>query len=146
MQTITIERLKQSGWRQNRKIDVTAIKNRFYEIGLEFPENVSKFLEEFGMLFINSPEMNENDVDLNPINAIGVNVSHEYFENCLKDYGIDEDVFPIGETCRGNLLLLMTKENSFYEFTDGCVIKDGDSVDEMFDILVGKCKKGTCIC
>ena len=98
------------------------------------------------MLFINLPEMNDNDVNLNPISAIGVNVSHEYFENCLKDYGIDEEVFPVGETCRGNLLLLMTKENRFYEFTDNCVIKAGESVDEMFDILVGKCKKRTYIC
>ena len=146
MQKITIERLKQSGWEQNRKIDVSVIKNRFCGIGLEFPENVSKFLEEFGMLFINLPEMNDNDVNLNPINAIGVNVSHEYFENCLKDYGIDEEVFPVGEICRGNLLLLMTKENRFYEFTDNCVIKAGESADEMFDILVGKCKKRTYIC
>ena len=58
----------------------------------------------------------------------------------------DEEVFPVGETCRGNLLLLMTKENRFYEFTDNCVIKAGESVDEMFDILVGKCKKRTYIC
>lgn len=146
MQAATIERLKKIGWHENRKIDVSPIKNRYEEIGLEFPDNVSEFLERFGMLKIDIPEMNNNDVNLTPIDAIGINVEHDYFEECLKDYGIEEDVFPIGETCRGNLLLLMTKENVFYEFTDGCVIKNGESIDEMLDILIGKCKKGIHIC
>lgn len=35
------------------------------------------------------------------------------------EYDINERVYPIGEACRKNLLVLMTLTESFYGFTDG---------------------------
>ena len=57
------------------------------------------------------------------------------------EYDINETVYPIGEACRKNLLVLMTLTESFYCFTDGLLLFLGDSVDEMLDCIVGECRK-----
>ena len=46
------------------------------------------------------------------------------------EYDINERVYPIGEACRKNLLVLMTLTESFYCFTDGLLLFLGGSVDE----------------
>ena len=38
------------------------------------------------------------------------------------EYDINERVYPIGEACRKNLLVLMTLTESFYGFTDGILL------------------------
>ena len=57
------------------------------------------------------------------------------------EYDINETVYPIGEACRKNLLVLMTLTESFYCFTDGLLLFLGGSVDEMLDCIVGECRK-----
>ena len=52
METTTLQRLKAAGWKCGRKIDISAFKKRYREIGLEMPANVEAFLEEFGLLHI----------------------------------------------------------------------------------------------
>lgn len=34
----------------------------------------------------------------------------------------------------------MTAENEFYCFTDGCLVKAGNNIEEMLDCLVGECR------
>ncbi len=63
------------------------------------------------------------------------------FKECLAEYDINETVYPIGEACRKNLLVLMTLTESFYCFTDGLLLFLGGSVDEMLDCIVGECRK-----
>ena len=62
-------------------------------------------------------------------------------KECLAEYDINETVYPIGEACRKNLLVLMTLTESFYCFTDGLLLFLGGSVDEMLDCIVGECRK-----
>ena len=57
METTTLQRLKAAGWKCGRKIDISAFKKRYREIGLEMPANVEAFLEEFGLLHIDGLEM-----------------------------------------------------------------------------------------
>ena len=57
------------------------------------------------------------------------------------EYDINERVYPIGEACRKNLLVLMTLAESFYGFTDGLLLFLGNSVGEMLDCTVGECRK-----
>ena len=139
MNEITLKRLKEAGWNNDRKIDISEIKLKYQKIGLEMPDNVSVFLEEFGFLNIDPPDKKCFDVEFNPIEAIGIRLTAEYFEECLKDYGINEKVFPIGTARENNLFVLMTEKNTVYIFTDGCICKAGSSVEEMLDCLVGEC-------
>ena len=46
MENTTLQRLKAAGWKCGRKIDISAFKKRYREIGLEMPANVEAFLEE----------------------------------------------------------------------------------------------------
>lgn len=61
MNNITKNRLIDSGWKEQRKINTDLIRKKYDEIGLEYPEVVDKFLKEYGMLLINyciiSPKM-----------------------------------------------------------------------------------------
>lgn len=43
--------------------------------------------------------------------------------------------------CRNYLLVLMTKTNKFYCFTDGLLLYLGGSVSEMFDCVVDECRE-----
>lgn len=125
----------------NEKINTDLIRKKYDEIGLEYPEVVDKFLKEYGMLNINPRDKCYFDVSFNAIKAIGCNLDGSYFKECLAEYDINETVYPIGEACRKNLLVLMTLTESFYCFTDGLLLFLGGSVDEMLDCIVGECRK-----
>ena len=129
-----------SGWKEQRKINTDLIRKKYDEIGLEYPEVVDKFLKEYGMLNINPRDKCYFDVSFNAIKAIGCNLDGSYFKECLAEYDINETVYPIGEACRKNLLVLMTLTESFYCFTDGLLLFLGGSVDEMLDCIVGECR------
>lgn len=93
------------------------------------------------MLNINPDDKRYFDVSFDVIEAIGCNLDGSYFEECLAEYDINEIVYPIGEACRKNLLVLMTLTESFYCFTDGLLLFLGNSVDEMLDCIVGECRE-----
>lgn len=139
MNEITLKRLKNAGWHKDRKINIGSIQQKYEEIGLDMPGNISTFLESFGFLVINAPDKKYFDVSFNPLQAIGTNLEADYFMECLLEYGIYENVFPIGVACRDNLIILMTEKNTVFAFTDGCLLRAGTSVDEMLDCIVGEC-------
>lgn len=136
----TKNRLLDAGWYTDRKVNISIIKRKYEEIGIKMPINVELFLIEFGMIKIDASDKKYYDVEFNPLKAIGINLREDYFRECLIEYGIDEMVYPIGMACRENLMVLMTVENEFYCFTDGCLIKAGGCVEDMLDCLVGECK------
>ena len=139
MNEITLKRLRDAGWSNDRKIDISNIKMKYEEIGLEMPIIISAFLEEYGFLKINASDKKYFDVEFDPMKAIGTNLNAAYFKECLLEYEIYEKVFPIGIACRNNLIILMTEESTVFAFTDGCLIKVGTSIDEMLDCIVGEC-------
>ena len=137
----TINRLLYAGWHHNRKININSIKQKYNQIGLEMPNNVEQFLIEFGMIKIDASDKKYYDVDFNPFKAIGDYFDGDYFRECLIEYGVNDMVYPIGEARQSNLIVLMTEQNVFYCFTDGCLVKVGDCIEDMIDCLVGECRK-----
>lgn len=144
MEDITLKRLKNAGWEPDRKIDISFVKTRYNDIGLEMPICVEVFLKQFGMLVVNSLEIHE-DVNFNPLKVIGINLDAEYFRDLLIDYNINTTAYPIGMTCRGNLSILMVENNEFYCFTDGYLEKCGSNIEDMLDCLVGESKEAVII-
>ncbi|MDE7207610.1 MAG: SUKH-3 domain-containing protein [Lachnospiraceae bacterium] len=139
MNEVTLKRLRDAGWYKDRKTDISNIKLKYAEIGLEMPINISNFLEGFGFLKVNALDKKYFDVEFDPIKAIGTNLKADYFQECLLEYEIYDQVFPIGIACRNNLIVLMTEKSTVFAFTDGCLMKAGSSVDEMLDCIVGEC-------
>ena len=141
MKEITKKLLIRSGWNEGRCIDTSPIRKRYEEIKLEYPENVDDFLKEFGDLIIIPRDEKNFDISFNVISAIGCNIDAYYFKECLSEYSVKEEIYPIGMACRNNLLVLMTKTNKFYCFTDGLLLYLGGSVSEMFDCVVDECRE-----
>ena len=141
MNDITKKRLVEAGWSEDRRIDTSLIRKKYDEIKLEYPENVDDFLREYGNLTIIPRDEKYFDISFNAIDAIGCNLDAEYFNTCLSEYAVDEKIYPIGVSCRNNLLVLMTKTNKFYCFTDGLLLYLGASVDEMFNCVVDECRE-----
>lgn len=146
MEHITQERLIQAGWKKDRTIDIKHIEKEYLERGIVVPDNVKEFLKEFGMLKINfEKEMTyvkiNEVISFNPIEALGKNLDKDYFDSIVEDYTdfISEELFPIGNAARGNLILMMTCSNKVYSFTDGCFCKNGNNIEEMLDCVVGEC-------
>ena len=103
------------------------------------PANVEAFLEEFGVLHIENLKW-FRDVDFNPLEAIGINLDAEYFENLLDEYDINTTTYPLGMCCTNELFLVMTITNEFYCFTNGCCELCGIGVEDMLDCLIGECR------
>lgn len=141
MKNITIKRLKEAGWNESRKINIDIIKKRYKEIGLEMPLNIQCFLEQYGMVKSDPKDKIYFDVEFNPLKAIGINLDGDYFRELLEEYGIEETCYPIGIACRDNLEVVMTEKNVFFCFTDGCLVKVGENIEEMLDCIVGECRK-----
>ena len=47
-------------------------------------------------------------------------------------------VIPIGENDNGNMLILCTEDNVFYGYTDGCLVKYGNTIEEMLECVIGE--------
>ena len=141
MNDITKKRLVEAGWSENRQIDTTIFKDKYDEIGLNYPESIDDFLKKYGMLKINPKDKKYFDVSFDAIAAIGCNLDGDYFRECLDEYDIEDRVYPVGEACRSELFVLMTSNGKFYCYTDGLLVLLGNSVDEMLDCVVGECRK-----
>ncbi len=146
MENITLNRLIKAGWTNERNINIDLIEKIFKEKSINMPEKIRGFLQKYGMLEIKfKRKMQAIDIDevieFNPIKAIGDNLDSEYFMEIFDEYDIDDVVYPIGIANRGNLLMLMTENETFYRYTDGFLCKDGENIEEMLDCVVGECKE-----
>ncbi|MCI9080101.1 MAG: hypothetical protein HFH68_14530 [Lachnospiraceae bacterium] len=138
MEKITEKRLLEAGWTRKRKIDISSFKEKYLKAGIIMPENVQEFLSVYGLLVFDSNDRKE-DLEFIPDKAIGYNLDKSYFEDMLEEYGINGMMYPVGITCRDNLTVLMTNENTFYCYTNGYLEKAGYNVETMLDCLVGEC-------
>jgi len=146
MENITLDRLMQAGWTNERNVNIDSIEKIFKEKSIDMPQKIRAFLKQYGMLEIKfKRKMQAIDIDevieFNPIKAIGNNLDSEYFRGIFDEYDIDDVVYPIGIANRGNLLMLMTESGTFYRYTDGLLCKDGENIEEMLDCVVGECRK-----
>ncbi|MBN1055194.1 hypothetical protein DVW05_07490 [Clostridium botulinum] len=146
MENITLNRLKKAGWTNKRNINIDLIEKTFKEKSINMPEKIRVFLQKYGMLEIKFKRKMQaiaidEVIEFNPIKAIGDNLDSEYFMEIFDEYDIDDVVYPIGIANRGNLLMLMTENETFYRYTDGFLCKDGENIEEMLDCVVGECKE-----
>ena len=146
MENITLDRLMQAGWTNERNVNIDSIEKIFKEKSIDMPQKIRAFLKQYGMLEIKfKRKMQAIDIDevieFNPIKAIGNNLDSEYFRGIFDEYDIDDVVYPIGIANRGNLLMLMTESGTFYRYTDGLLCKDGENIEEMLDCVVGECRE-----
>ena len=100
MEEITKKSLKNAGWKESRKIDISLFIEKYREINLQMPINVKKFLQKYGGLVIEDGDMQE-DVRFIPDEAIGSNLNNTYSETALEEYDILDTVYPVGVCCRG---------------------------------------------
>ncbi|MBY6934808.1 hypothetical protein EXM65_02635 [Clostridium botulinum] len=146
MENITLNRLVKADWTNERNINIDLIEKTFKEKSINMPEKIQDFLQKYGMLEIKfKKKMQAMDIDeiieFNPIKAIGDNLDSDYFMEIFDEYNIDDVVYPIGIANRGNLLMLMTENETFYRYTDGFLCKDGENIEEMLDCVVGECRE-----
>ncbi len=146
MENITIYRLEESGWSHDRNINIGSIEEFYKEKNFDIPQKIRDFLQQFGMLEIKFEKKTQvvkidEVIEFNPISAIGKNFDDDYFKDVLSEYDVKDNVYPIGIANRGNLIILMTGSGKFYRFTDGFLCKDGDTVEEMLDCVVGECRE-----
>ncbi len=147
MEEITKERLIVAGWKQNRMINIEFIEKRYKQCGMLIPNSVRFFLQKYGMLTIRFKKVLTNvdineEISFNPVEVLGDYLDKEYFKTIVDDYleEVKEELFPVGMIARGNMILMMTASGKFFSYTDGCLCKDGDNIDEMLDCIVGECK------
>lgn len=143
MENITLDRLMNAGWSNERNINIDSIERIFNEKRIGMPKNLRVFLQQYGMLEIKfKRKIKTIDIDevieFNPIKAIGNNLDSEFFKDILNEYDINDVTYPIGIANRGNLLILMTENETFYRYTDGFLCKDGNNIEEMLDCVVGE--------
>ena len=146
MQAITLSRMTNAGWSNERDIDIESIEKVYSNRNIYMPENIRIFFRKYGMLMVKFTKLIQNVeveevIKFDPIEAIGINLDGDYFKELLDEYDVDEIVYPIGISNRGNLIMLMTEKGAFYRCTDGFLCKDGDSIDEMLDCVVGECRE-----
>lgn len=106
-----------AGWSSERQIDV---------------DEVIDTLNSRGFLL--------TDKNFNPLKTIGKNLYKESLEYLEDEYDIEgiNTVIPIGENDNGNMLILCTVDNVFYGYTDGCLVKYGNTIEEMLDCVIGE--------
>lgn len=150
MKELTKERLEKAGWHINRKIDVESIRILYKERGFILINIVESFLVEYGMLKINFPKKGSpfntiEEIDFNPFTALGKTLNKDYFERIQEEFPdvlevMEEEFYPVGNVARGNMILLLTNKGKFFSYTDGCLVKNGESVNEMLDCVIGESK------
>jgi hypothetical protein len=136
----------EAGWHESRSIELKDIELLYKSRNFEINERVRRFLEYYGMLEFHFPNKNPKFsemryINFNLIKALGKNLSKEGLDYLQSEYSEvlgEKSIFPVGETENRNMLLLISEDNQFYGYTDGCLIKYGSNVEEMLDCVIGE--------
>jgi|BioPla2DNA2_1021312.scaffolds.fasta_scaffold15815_1 hypothetical protein len=135
---IALERLKNAGWYDGRTIQLDGVKKLLVSRGFELFGSAENFLKQYGMLEISFPDPNPSFnitefIHFNPEIAMGDAIEKDYFEE-LED-SIREKVVVLGETARRNMFLVVTPSEKYYGYTEGCIVKYGDSTIEALETI-----------
>ena len=123
MNANTKERLIDAGWSLERQIDVDEVIDTLNSRGFLLTDKNIFFLKQYGLLEFELENRNKESL--------------EYLEDEYDIEGINT-VIPIGENDNGNMLILCTGDNVFYGYTDGCLVKYGNTIEEMLDCVIGE--------
>lgn len=141
----TQKRLLDAGWSEEREIDVDEVIDTLKSRGFLLSDKNIYFLKKYGLLEFKFENRNNlfNDMvckNFNPLKAVGKNLYKESLNYLEDEYDIDSinTVIPIGENDNGNMLILCTEDNVFYGYTDGCLVKYGNTIEEMLECIIGE--------
>lgn len=128
--------LKQSGYEDNRIVDISETLKLYDEYGYIYNEKQKKFLERYAYLEIeyHHPIWSQEIIlRLNPIEAqttIEINMVCEYNEL------LDDKLLIIGDIERDNMTLFLSEKGMFYSCFDDCIIKWGECFETVLSMLV----------
>ena len=147
MTELTLQRLKSSGWTPGRKVDITPIEEAYADAGMQIPDKLREFFEEFGLLGIEYEEKFSSSVcresHLIDPRVDFLNYNKEDYKRLLLPYGAPGAVFPVGFAHRGNMKIYYHENGSFYLFMEGGPLYYcGDTADSLFDGLIGSDDSG----
>ncbi|WP_252243957.1 MULTISPECIES: SUKH-3 domain-containing protein [unclassified Clostridium] len=137
----TIEVLKNAGWYEGRKIDISENIKFLEERGFEVLESAMKFMEEFGELKINVGKIRRDGSKKISKHSTCIKETVGVLDNScfgLSKY-VDEKVTLIGELYSSEIRLFISESGRVFD-SIGWV---GDSVWEAFDNIINE--KGTII-
>lgn len=132
----TIEILKNSGWYEGRRIDISENVKFLEERGFEVLESAKSFMEEFGELRINverirkdgSKKISKHSTCIKE--SVGI-LDSSFFT--LSEY-VDEKVMLIGELYNEEIRLFISESGRIFD-SIGWV---GDSIWEAFDNIINE--------
>ena len=128
--------LEQSGYEENRNVDISEILKLYDECGYVYNEQQKKFMERYAYLEIrynHSIWNQEISLRLNPIEAqkfIEINMVSEYNEF------LDDKLLIIGDIEQDNMTLFLSEKGIFYSCFDDCIIKWGECFEKALSMLV----------
>lgn len=127
-----LDKLKKSGWRNNRKVDISTVLNVAKKENCILTKNMIEFLHEFQGLKL-AYNNGEELFDFTPYVYSITN------KNCLLWSSlVGEAVFKIGVMSNSNYLILISESNKMYAFTSGenDIFIIGNSFDEGIDFIL----------
>lgn len=132
----TIEVLKNSGWYEGRKIDITENLEFLKERGFEVFESARKFMEEFGELKINV-EKNRKD-GTTKVSKHSTCIKETIGVLKASNFGLDrytrEKAMLIGSLYNFEINLYISESGRIFDSMGW----DGDSVWEAFDNIINE--------
>ena len=145
MRDNTKKKLLEAGWFEGRNIEIDEMIEKYKEREFELSIQNIIFLKEYGLLQFELKNKNSisNDIvckHFNPIKTLGKNLYKKSLVYLEDEYDIAglERAIPIGETDNSNMIILCTENNVFYGYTDGCLVKYGNTVEDMLECLIGE--------
>ena len=133
MQLKTIEILKEAGWYEGRRIDITEQIKVLQERGFIVFDDAKKFLEEFGELTIIDRTEEDDGVFENIHETVLEEVISDYNSGVFKLKYVEEKTLPIGYIHNGEMYLWISESGKFY-IDRGFI---AESVEEMWNHIIG---------
>ena len=137
----TIEILKNAGWYEGRKIDISENLKFLEEKGFDIFESAKKFMEEFGELKINVEEIRKDGTTKVSKHSTCIKETVGVLNSLhfgLEEY-VSEKVMLIGSLYNFEINLYISESGRIFDSTAWV----GDSVWEAFDNIINE--KGTII-
>lgn len=126
----TLEYLKASGWREDRKIDSTMYIKALKEDGYEINEVVESFLSNYGGLEVSHPHHSEpTDMDKFHFNA--KLATESCFPEVVEEYmeRIGEKLVVVGRCSTEHMVVMISHSGRMYAGFDELLLKLGDNIE-----------------
>lgn len=136
----TIEKLKASGWHENRRVDISEIVRWAERKGFFYPDNVKAFLMSYGFLHVRfvDPTGRKEEFDFDPLPSLKGAMDADWIQDIVEEYDdliLGETLYYIGTCYRRNMLTIVSETEKCFAYTDCTLAFLGDSFEEMLETL-----------